>query len=59
MLRLPSSLAILLLLISSLVVFPSAASAAECERLKATLTYTQEQAPRDLSSVVRNTENEN
>jgi hypothetical protein len=25
-----------------------------CERLKATLTYTQEEAPRDLSSVVRN-----
>jgi hypothetical protein len=24
-----------------------------CERLKATLTYTQEEAPRDLSSVVR------
>ena len=23
-----------------------------CERLKATLTYTQEEAPRDLSSVV-------
>ena len=25
-----------------------------CERLKATLTYTQEEAPRDLSSVVSN-----
>jgi hypothetical protein len=24
----------------------------KCERLKATLTYTQEEAPRDLSSVV-------
>jgi hypothetical protein len=24
----------------------------QCERLKATLTYTQEKAPRDLSSVV-------
>jgi hypothetical protein len=27
--------------------------ATNCERLKATLTYTQEEAPRDLSSVVR------
>lgn len=27
-------------------------TARQCERLKATLTYTQEEAPRDLSSVV-------
>lgn len=29
------------------------ATATECERLKASLTYTQEEAPRDLSGVVR------
>ena len=28
------------------------AADSKCERLKATLTYTQEKAPRDLSSVV-------
>ena len=28
-----------------------------CERLQDTLTYTQEEAPRDLSSVVRNVNN--
>ena len=28
------------------------AAESKCERLKATLTYTQEKAPRDLSSVV-------
>ena len=31
----------------------SAESSKECERLAASLTYTQEEAPRDLSSVVR------
>jgi len=30
----------------------TSAADATCERLKATLTYTQEKAPRDLSSVV-------
>ena len=29
-----------------------AVSAEQCERLKATLSYTQEKAPRDLSGVV-------
>jgi hypothetical protein len=28
-------------------------AAEECERLQASLTYTQEQAPRDLSGLVR------
>lgn len=40
---------ILLSFLSTLV----ASDSSSCERLKATLTYTQEDAPRDLSSVVR------
>jgi hypothetical protein len=40
-----------------LVLVSSAAAAAneneECEKLKATLKYTQEEAPRDLSGLVR------
>lgn len=39
---------LLLSLLPSLV----ASDSSTCERLKATLTYTQEDAPRDLSSVV-------
>lgn len=34
-------------------ILESAEASKSCERLKATLTYTQEDAPRDLSSVVR------
>jgi hypothetical protein len=36
-----------------LVCLGSVKASKSCERLKATLTYTQEDAPRDLSSVVR------
>jgi len=38
-----------------LLAVPSSCKAAQqqCERLKASLTYTQEEAPRDLSGVVR------
>ena len=48
--RQPSRL-LLLATLWELVVIKTT-SASSCERLKATLTYTQEQAPRDLSSVV-------
>jgi hypothetical protein len=38
------------LLVASLLL--SLVASESCERLKATLTYTQEEAPRDLSTVV-------
>jgi hypothetical protein len=41
-----------LLLWLSFIRMATAGEASACERLKATLTYTQEEAPRDLSSVV-------
>jgi hypothetical protein len=42
-------------LLSASLLLASAALAndQQCERLKATLTYTQEEAPRDLSGLVR------
>ncbi|CAJ1962401.1 unnamed protein product [Cylindrotheca closterium] len=47
MMTIPRLLILLSSLLSSTVV-----TARSCERLKATLTYTQEEAPRDLSSVL-------
>ena len=40
------------LLLATLLAGTAFADSSTCERLKATLTYTQEEAPRDLSSVV-------
>lgn len=39
-------------LLLSILAASAVAADSACERLKATLTYTQEKAPRDLSSVV-------
>ena len=43
---------LLALLSLSATVSPAESKENSCDRLKATLTYTQEEAPRDLSSVV-------
>ena len=43
---------IFLLVTTCLPAWATVAADSNCERLKATLTYTQEKAPRDLSSVV-------
>lgn len=40
-------------LLLCLMLLVSSDATQQCERLKATLTYTQEEAPRDLSVVVR------
>lgn len=47
------SYVLLYLLVVVLLVVPLWTNAQECERLKASLTYTQEEAPKDLSGVVR------
>ena len=49
MMRTPSQQLVLFLVLAT-----NAWAEQSCEKLKATLTYTQEEAPRDLSSVVSN-----
>lgn len=44
---------VFIVLLSPLSLLVHTDAAQQCERLKATLTYTQEEAPRDLSGVVR------
>ena len=44
--------AILCGLVAALLLVSATSAEQRCERLKATLTYTQEKAPRDLSGLV-------
>ena len=44
---------LLLLLLHAFLVVAASADSTQCERLQTSLTYTQEEAPRDLSGLVR------